>query len=263
MDAGAFVATLPMYDWPEVRAANDELWNCLRVSLRDHGFPAPERLERGEPADDLWRSRNLVLGQTCGLPFVRDLMQTVSVVGTPSYEIECGAGSYFSAIVVRNDSDIEDIADLKGRRLAYNSPCSQSGYAGLAYHLRDLAGDAPIFSEKIQSGSHRESVRMIAGDKADVAAIDAVAWRLAQRHEPAASGLRVLALTEPLPGLPMICARNNGWSVDRMHLAVVEAMATLEPDIADALLLNGFAPYSESDYSVIARRAERAQGVAL
>lgn len=263
MAANAFVAALPMYDWPEVQAANDQFWSHLKDSLRDHGFPAPDALERDMPVNDIWRSPNLVLGQTCGLPFVRDLMGQVSVVGTPAYDIECGAGSYFSVIVVRQDSAIASVADLRGTRLAFNSPCSQSGFAALAYHLRELAPSAPVFSSTVQSGSHRNSIRMVAGNEADVASIDAVAWRLAERHEPAAAELRVLAATEPLPGLPMICAQRRDWSTDRMHLAVVEAMAALEPDVADALLLSGLASFGKSDYAIIARRAEIADSISL
>ncbi|MDA4843785.1 phosphate/phosphite/phosphonate ABC transporter substrate-binding protein [Hoeflea poritis] len=263
MSATAFVAALPMYDWPEVQTDNDRFWNKLRESLRAHGFPAPDRMQRDVPESDLWQHPDLVLGQTCGLPLVRDLMQKVRVVGTPAYDIACGAGSYYSVMVVHRDSAIEKISDLKGKRFAYNSLCSQSGYAAPAYHLREIAGATPIFSSKVQSGSHRGSIRMVAGNEADVASIDAVAWRLAERHEEAAKELRVLATTEPMPGLPVICARRAEWSNDRMHLAVVEAMAALEPEVAEALLLTGFAPLCDSDYAIIQRHAEIADKVSL
>lgn len=263
MAADAFVAALPMYDWPEVQTANDQFWSHLRDSLRAYGFPAPAGIERDVPASDLWRAPNLVLGQTCGLPLVRDLMQRVSVVGTPAYDIACGAGSYYSVIVVHRDSAIAQLSELMDKRFAYNSRCSQSGYAAPAYHLRDLSAKTPLFSSTLRSGSHRNSIRMVAGHEADVAAIDAVAWRLAERHEPAAADLRVLSTTAPLPGLPMICARRADWSTDRMHLAVVEAMAALEPEVADALLLSGFSPLSNSDYAIIAQRAEIADKISL
>jgi len=35
-----------MYDWPEVRAATDEIWHALRDWLRGRGFDAPDELER-------------------------------------------------------------------------------------------------------------------------------------------------------------------------------------------------------------------------
>lgn len=252
---GDYIATLPMYDWPEIREATDAFWLCLYDSLTRFGFPAPEKLDREDCDAELWRHPGLVLGQTCGLPLVSGLMDTVSLVGTPAYDIECGAGCYYSVIVVRKDSAFASDADLRGARLAYNGLTSQSGYAALAYHLRDLAAQGPVFAEKLVSGSHRQSLRMVAGGQADVASIDAVSWRHALRHEPAAADLRVLAKTDTTPGLPLVCAKGPGWSTDQMHLAVIEAMAALDPEASDALLLTGFAQTRLSDYSVIAKRA--------
>ncbi len=245
-----------MYDWPEVRAANDNFWIHLRDSLREFGFPAPDALERDTGDDELWRNPGLVLSQSCGLPLINGLDRTVSVVGTPAYDIECGAGCYYSVIVVHNHSSLESISDCVGKRLAFNGPNSQSGFGALAYHLRDMSNNDPVFSQKTVSGSHRQSLRLVAAGKADIASIDAVSWQLASRHEPAASSLRVLAHTEPTPGLPMICAKHAGWSIDRMHLAIVEAMAALDADTSHSLLLTGFAQTELSDYAVVAQRME-------
>ena len=40
------VASLPMYDWPEVQWAHDALWAALAMRLRAHGIEAPDRLDR-------------------------------------------------------------------------------------------------------------------------------------------------------------------------------------------------------------------------
>lgn len=261
--SGRVVATLPMYDWREVREANDRLWTLLRDSLRSFGFPAPDTLERGLPGTRLWLDPDLVLGQTCGLPLVSELSRSVSVVGTPAYDIECGAGCYYSVIVVNNGSDLHTISDLAGSRLAYNSLNSQSGYAALAHMLRDMAGNGPVFSTTTASGSHRQSIRLVANGEADVASIDAVSWQLALRHEPAAASLRVLTQSDPTPGLPMICAKQPDWSVDRMHLAVIEAMAALDAGTSDELFLAGFAQTDLADYSVIAERREQTRHLVL
>ncbi|MEM9108037.1 MAG: PhnD/SsuA/transferrin family substrate-binding protein [Pseudomonadota bacterium] len=260
---GDYVATLPMYDWPEVRAATDRFWDCLRDSLSRFGYPAPGGLERSACDAELWRHPGLMLGQTCGLPLVSGLMDEVSLIGTPAYDIECGAGSYYSVIVVHEHSSISSVAGLRGTCLAYNGLTSQSGYAALAYHLRGLAVAAPVFAEKRVSGSHRQSIRMVAEKKADVACIDAVSWQLALRHEQTANALRILAVTEATPGLPLICAKGQGWSPDTMHIAVIEAMAALDPDDSDALLLTGFAQTKISDYSVIDRRSRDIENLTL
>ena len=261
MSAGeTFVASLPMYDWPEVSSEHETLWACLRDSLRGLGFPAPDTLSRDEEACRYWTDPGLVLGQTCGLPFTSGLSSRVRIVGTPAYDIDCGAGCYYSEIVVHRDSDFQSLNALRGGKLAYNSEDSLSGYAALAHHLKDAAGRERFFRNKIRTGSHRASVQLVAEGKADVAAIDAVAWRLALRHEKSAENLRVIEKTEPLPGLPLISARRPDWRVERLHLAVVEAMAALDSECADALLLTGFAQTGESDYAPIKERARFAVG---
>ena len=69
------------------------------------------------------------------------------------------------------------------------------------------AGLDPRRPEWIETGSHRASVRAVAEEKADVAAIDAVCWALALRYEPeAVSRLKVIGQTPLRPGLPFITA---------------------------------------------------------
>ena len=56
------IATLPMYDRPETRAANDRFWDLIRSHLDE----APEELSR----DDFhWLHPDLLLSQTCSLPY--------------------------------------------------------------------------------------------------------------------------------------------------------------------------------------------------
>ncbi len=259
----AAVAALPMYDWPELRTETDRFWDNLRDSLLSFGFPAPVALDRDRAGDEIWHDENLLLAQTCGLPFVTDLTNSVTLVGTPAYELECGAGSYYSVILVRADCPAQSLDELAGLRLAYNSRNSQSGYAALAYALRDRAGNDPFFASGTRTGAHRASIQSVAQGQADVAAIDAVTWQIAQRHETTAQALRVLTSTEPTPGLPFICAKRPDWRPDRIHLAVVEAMAALDEDCRQALLLAGFQHTMPSDYEVIRAHYELAKNVSL
>ena len=235
----------------------------LRDSLRDYGFPAPSGLDRDQAVGDIWKDSRLVLGQTCGLPYVRDLAGTVSLVGTPAYDIECGAGSYYSVIVVASDCPAESIGNLIGLRLAYNGRQSQSGYAALAFMLHDQSAQPPQFAASQQTGSHRDSIRAVANGTADVAAIDAVTWQIAVDHEPTAARLRVLAKTPPTPGLPFICADRRNWNADRIHMAVVEAMAALDEETRQSLLLTGFAHTTPADYDVIRKRFELTKNIDL
>ncbi len=259
---GPAVAALPMYDWPELHEHTDAFWSRLRESLQEFGFPAPRNLDRVRAANDIWHDDQLLLGQTCGLPYVRDLAAEVSLVGTPAYEIECGAGSYYSVIAVNSDCTAEALGDLQGLRFAYNSRCSQSGYAAFAYAISSQLAP-PYFASSLETGAHRSSIQAVADGLADVASIDAVTWEIALRHEPSAARLRVLATTKPTPGLPFICAQRKDWNADRIHMAVVEAMAALDEDCRQALLLTGFAHTTPADYDVIRSQFESTRNIGL
>lgn len=129
----AFIAALPMYDWPECRGEVDVLWAQLRQDFAAIGIEAPRDLvrrngdmpavpggirdERGQvvapdPATldpggldlgTLWRHPALLLAQTCWGPMGLGLESEVTVVGQPDYSgFEGGEGeAYSSAILMR------------------------------------------------------------------------------------------------------------------------------------------------------------------
>jgi len=122
---------MPMYDWPEVWAENDNQWAKMRDALRAEGLDAPEKLNREIGYTDSWTRPDLVLGQACGLPFVKELLGKVSLIGAVKMDLEgCAPGQYNSHIIVHQNSDLT-MDDLAGRKYAYNTACSQSGLACL------------------------------------------------------------------------------------------------------------------------------------
>jgi len=173
----------------------------------------------------LWRHPALLYGQTCWGPMELGLSPHVSVIADPDYaDFEGGRASlYSSAIVMRRAglpapaaSDIKAPADgraqipvslLRGKRFAYNGADSMSGYRGFKRDLEKAAETLDIFTALIETGAHRSSVRAIAEDRADFAAIDCRSWHLAQRHEPAARQLVVVGWTAQCPGAPFISAK--------------------------------------------------------
>lgn len=243
------IACLPMYDWPELRAETDAFWAGLAAGLRKAGFDAPEGLSRSGDLWSLWRSADLVLGQTCGLPYAARLRGDVALIGAPAYDLPgCPAGMYRSEIVVRANDPAERLEDCRGRRFAYNMRESQSGWAALdaVSPLRGFAGDL------VKSGAHRASAIAVAEGRADFAALDAVSWRLAMAHEPAARGLRVLASTPATPGLPLITAKRPAAERERLAAAVEAVIPDLPDTLKQALFLTGFKRWSEADYASLA-----------
>jgi len=244
------IAGLPMYDWPETAEAMDRLWQRLRQALGARRIAAPDALTRSVSANQLWRSPRLVVGQTCGFPYWMELRDAVRLVGTPVYRLTgCGPGDYYSVVICAADAPAESIADLRGGVAVFNSRDSLSGYSALRAAVAPFAGSRPFFKRIATPGAHRESIRMIARGEADIAAIDAVVWKLALRHEPAARHCRVLATTDPMPGLPIITAPRN--DPEKIAEAFSEALSDLGSADRDTLLMAGFRRRLAVEYRVV------------
>ena len=82
------VASLPMYDWPEIAWANDVLWAAIAgppdAAWNSRRLPALEPV-RAHPMR-FGAIPALVLSQTCGYPFATRLRGMVRLVGTPIYD---------------------------------------------------------------------------------------------------------------------------------------------------------------------------------
>ncbi|MBO6604456.1 MAG: PhnD/SsuA/transferrin family substrate-binding protein [Roseicyclus sp.] len=230
------IAALPMYDRAEIRDATDRFWALIRDELRRLGLDAPAALTRDTDPWEIWQSPDLILAQTCGLPYRARLAPHVTLVTTPDYALPgCPPGHYNSVIVARSTKP--------GPRPAVNDALSQSGWAALSDWAAATGHrlDAPLMT-----GAHEASARAVAEARADLAAIDAQTWRLLTRHAPFTADLVEVARTAPTPGLPLITAGSQ--SPAPIRAALDSALAALDPADRAALGLHGFSDISESTY---------------
>jgi ABC-type phosphate/phosphonate transport system substrate-binding protein len=242
------IASLGMYDFGPAQAANDRLWELIRAGLLGRGVDAPEALTRGEQAYwEAWTSPDLILAQTCGYPFRARLHDQVTYVGTPDYGVVgCAAGHYRSVFVARLDDPRQSLSDFDGCRFAYNEPLSQSGWAAPQTHA---AQRGIRLLPAVQTGAHRNSAAAVAEGRADIAALDAVTYELMQATDPVVAQLRVVALTDPTPGLPCITAL--GRDPKPIFDAVSEAVAALDAQDRDILRLKGVVRLPVTDYLMV------------
>ncbi len=181
-----------------------------------------------------WRSNDLIFSQTCGFPYRAMLAGDVNLVGTPVYDLPCAEGQYYSVIIAHRDRRGTDVATLADALVAYNDPISQSGWAALYRHMDDL-GVVP--GAAIETGSHRASAQAVADGRVDIAAIDALTWKMIGRWDGFAKDLVVLDQTEPTPALPFICAR--GFDPAPIRAALSAAIDELSDDDRALLGLKG------------------------
>jgi len=236
------IASLPMYDRPELRPVTDRYWAAIR---RAAGAAAdlPDRLTRTDDPWRHWLAPDLALSQTCGLPFRARLNGRVTLIGTPVYDLECAPGHYYSVFVARRDDPRRDPAAFAEAVFAYNDPLSQSGWAA---PQADAAAGGWRLGRPVESGGHAVSALWVAEGRADLAALDALSWRLIQRYDPWAGALHAIGRTAPTPGLPYIAAR--GADADRMAAAVAAALAALTPKDRAELGISGLIRLPETAY---------------
>jgi ABC-type phosphate/phosphonate transport system substrate-binding protein len=241
------IASLPMYDWPEVQAETDVLWESLRDHLLGAGIDAPATLARGGDPWTHWLNPSLALSQTCGLPFSAKLTGKTVLLGAPDYDLaESPKGTYRSVVIARTEG--AEVMDLRGAKFAYNMRESQSGWAA----LDKVLSIEEHFGELVQSGAHRNSIISVAEGHSDCASIDAVSWALAQKVEPAAAQVHAIAVTPPTPGLPFITGQANDGKAKAMAEAISLAIAALPASIRSPLHLRGFKEWTEDDYAPLA-----------
>lgn len=247
-------AALPMYDIAPLSAVTDLLWAGIRGRLQTGGIDAPPALMRDADIADGWLRPDLLLSQACGLPYVRQLQGKVRLVGAVDHGLAgIIPGQYCSRIVVRRSdlaAGLGRIDDYRGQRCAYNSANSQSGAGAMRHLVLPLLRQGRFFGAGLRTGGHFASISAVADGRADITAVDAATWRLAERHLPDAAALVVIASTEPTSGLPLITAGDGPAAL--LFPAISGALAALTPGQRDAIGIQGLVPRNDADFAVIA-----------
>jgi len=238
------IANLMMYQRPELVEAHAHFWALIHKNLSDAGMDSPETLSQDAEEFFVWKHPDLVLSQTCGMPYRTWLHDKVQLVGTPDYGLDsCPAGYYRSAIIVRADDPRTQVAAFKDALFAYNQTFSQSGFAAPYWHLKPKG---LWFENRLHTEQHLKSARAVATGCADIASLDAVTWRNIETYESFACKLRVLEWTKPTPGLPLITALGN--DADIILKAVTRAIVELDVQSRSQLGIKSVVKIPKEDY---------------
>lgn len=182
------------------------------------------------------------------IPIVRPLNQD----GRPDYR---------SIIIVREESPIVKLADLRGKRFAFGNSHSTSGNLIPRAFLFENGITLFDFAAYENLDSHDAVAKAVLKGKVDAGSVkDVVALRY-QEH-----GLRFLAASQPIPSVPIVV---RPGSDPKMIKAVREALLAIDPrDPAmaqrmkdwDPEFRHGFVVAECSDYSEIFRLMDAIPG---
>lgn len=237
------LATLPMYDWPEVRDATDLFWSALAKELGESGT-----LNRLINYADAWLQPDLVFSQTCSYPFTHQLRGRVTYVATPHYNVDGCDGPNYSSILFGREA--KPLAAYRGCHTAISTTDSMSGMLALHLATAKLAANGPFFATQSISGGHVNSLIMVQDGKADLCAIDCVCVALARTYRPQLlEGLVEVGRSPSVPGLPIITQAGNVAAL-RSALQVVFADEPLK-QACKTMLLSGYSVLEPKAYDVI------------
>lgn len=171
----------------------------------------PVRLLSGESLGQL-ESGELDGAFLCGLPYVRlhdRPGRPVEALAAPvaSGERYGGRPIYFSDVVVRRDSGVGALADLRGRSWAFNEPGSHSGHNVVLAELAARGEGHGFFATATATGSHAAAMRLVAAGEADGAAIDSQVLAAEMAADPVlGERLRVVESLGPSPIPPLVAS---------------------------------------------------------
>ncbi|KAI1361891.1 ABC-type phosphate/phosphonate transport system, periplasmic component [Xylaria arbuscula] len=210
----------------------------IRDSMGEMIAPDPATLPPDElDLHTLWRHPALLFAQTCWGPMEKGLAQYVQRLGQQDYSgVEGGMTSlYSSAVIARRVDDLHvpappdgkpnlPIEFLRGKRFAYNSTDSMSGYLCLGKDLPLWGEDMNMFSGCIETGGHRNSIIAVAEGRADVASVDCLTWHLARRFELLSEAVAVVGWTSLREGLPFIASISIPQDVTKLVTRELKAL---------------------------------------
>lgn len=201
-------------------------------------------------SDETYLSPELLIGHTCGYPYLKRWQATHEPVAVPVFDIPgCDGIGYRSWFICHVDDERDSLAEFTQGVVALNHADSNSGMNVLRYALKDLSPRQTFFRRVLNSGSHTESMRLVARGEADIAAIDAVSFHHVAAVEPAlAGGVRAFSQSATTTGLPFIRPRESQFGTSRILQALNEALSSLPAPARDTLRLTGFSPVGVSAY---------------
>ena len=249
-----WIANARMYSvTPEVEAAWRELLEHIAVAaaapLTYVPYPAPQ------PLEPLWARADLGAVFMCGYPVVLKIADVVPLAAPiPRAPWARGGALYRTDLIVRADSPYRTLEDTFGGRLGWTVSHSQSGFNALRHELLKYRSSVRASLYREVCGNlitARNVLDAVREGRIDVGPLDAYWHLLIARHAPELTrGIRVLTST-PLTPIPGFAAAAGAPATLIAALRTAFVGAARQPwfaALADALLIEGFAPMSAESY---------------
>ena len=207
------------------------------------------------------------VGFICGLPYImkRDKPQpSVELLLAPVMKDKKYNNKpiYYSYIITHKDSKFDSFAELKGSRFVYNDEISNSGYNMPRAHLISVGETSGFFGGVVRSGSHEESIRMVALGEVDVSAVDSLVYDHAlYKKTEYVQQTKIIKILGPA-GIPPVVVSSKISSSLRQRIK--EILIGMKDDpvgkmVLDKALLDRFTIVKDNNYDGIRQYLKQAE----
>ena len=258
------IANARMY---AVNPAVAALWRTLLEWVIAHAGVAGEVIDypAPQPLPALWQRPDVGCVFMCGFPIAHARPPpSVLAAPVPAPARYGDKAVYCTDLVARADSSLRQLDDIFGRRFAFTTEDSQSGYQAPRHLLAPFARDrgGALFSATVGPLlTPRRVVQALLDDEADSGPLDSYFHDLLCRHEPdLAAQLRVVASTGWTPIPALVAAPGLPDAIAAKLTAALLAVADA-PELAPVragLLLRRFVAVRAEDYASLMADARAA-----
>lgn len=185
-----------------------------------------------------------------------------------------GMEGYYSAMIVKADSPIRQLADMRGKTLGFSDPNSTSGFQVPGWFLRRQGMDpATFFSRTGFTGSHEQGVMAVINGTFDAAVLAYsnerrnTFQRMVEKGMIPDGSVRVIWTSPLIPNSPIVMRMDLPVAFREAAVAAFAALPERDPQAFRDMSSNarGIAPAKHEDYLDIvailednaARRRER------
>jgi phosphonate transport system substrate-binding protein len=176
---------------------------------------------------------------------------------------------YYSVLLTRKDSKIQNLKSLKGKRIAFVDEKSTSGYLYPMVELKKHGLDAKDFSIQF-SGNHAVSVQLLQQSQVDAIAVfaddvkgDQSAWKKYVKDEKSKRAVRALWVSDPIPNDPFVVRQDfydkNPKTAHSVMFALIEIAEKFSSKEALKEIISdkGFVPATSRQYDVVREMAKQ------
>jgi phosphonate transport system substrate-binding protein len=207
------------------------------------------------------------IGFMCGLPYVmmHDKPQSsielllAPVMKSKKYNDE---PKYYSYVIVHKDSKFDSFSDLKGSTFVYNDEISNSGYNVPRAKLIEMGETSGFFGKILRSGSHEESIRMVALGEAEVSAVDSLVYDYDVAKNPKfTQQTKILEILGPAGIPPVVISTRISPSLRKKISDILLGMKDdpVGAEILEEALVDRFTVVDDSNYDDVRKMRRQAQ----